>query len=1164
MDRSPTEPGIAVGMDTAAAISRASTRAALVSALEQHLRAATGARAVQLMWQADGTLQSLFNTQPTLRLPTLTERLQLLGGSNADGGNTTYVPMVVLGELRGWVALQPTQGDSGALQHLVAQAGTSLALLERQAYQVSASRELAMMDKIGRLLASTLQLDQLLPNLAAVISELVVADLFYIALLDETTDELYFAFLSSPEGRSVPQDRWASDMGLTGQILRSGAPIVTDDYLTECARRHVQPSRPANYGYRHAWLGVPLAHHDRVLGVMVAMCDDPAFRYSESDVHLLSSVAAQAAAAVANAQLYKRVEQQAKQLELINQIGRTISATLDPQEVPALIMQALQDALNVEDGALLIEDHLSGDLLVRFSLQPKAGLRLPRDVGFAGEALRLRSVVIANNVQQDPRLYAPLDRAGPVLTHSVLCAPVAGRQQLRGVLQLRNKRGGPFTAADAQVLEAVAEQAAVALENAELYSHTDSALTAHIADLEQRNHQLTNIVAISNALRSTNDIRDVGRHIVTTIQAMTGSPRVIVGFLESERQQVRVVAQAGLDPAITVPRQEFWMPLNLVEQAIQSAAQIGTVTYRLGQHPIARGFDDCVVLPLRDPNGYLVGLIGLDQGPLAEPLPGALVQELEIIANQAAIAIVNARLANEQEQTVNRLTALNALSLTVTTTQLSTDEIMQMTVGGAIGTTNGLGGGAFVRGRDDTIRRLVLDLPSGSDAALVPWLEPITADYFELVDTEVPPSLKAAGVNSVLIVPVRGAKLTLGSLWIGYSDTLLAPTEREMAVLYAKTAGAVLENLRLFDQVSASHDRLASILASTAEGMVMATAQGRIAAANAAFTRLLGLPSDMGEDRMLRDVFSDPNLAADHRQLRPLNAALEQVAQGSARECEGEITITAPVPRDLAWSVLPIREQVALQQAALLVLRDVTAERQMEKMRQDLSNMIVHDLRAPLTNMMVSIDLLLKQVSGPLTPSQQRIVQIAGASSQQMLDLVNALLDIRRLEQRQLELQQQPVELYEIVESVFERLESIAEDRKLRLSNLSAPLPAVHVDVDLLRRVLQNLVHNAAKFSPRGGMIQISGFVADAQMLPYNHPDGRWLVVDVADNGPGVPESYRTVIFELFSQAPQGRGQGTGLGLAFCKLAIAAHGGTIWIEDGPSGGAIFRFTLPLV
>lgn len=1112
------------------------------------------------MWQSNGVTQSLFPSQPTLRLPSHDEHERLHSGFSVIGGNTTYFPMLVLGELRGWVALQAMQ-QSVPLHGLVLHAGATLALLERQGYQSAASRELEMMDKIGRLLSSTLQLDQLLPNLARTVRELIVAHDFYIVLRDEADDDLSIAYWSTDPPTPMPEKRWSIDEGLTGLIIRSGALIVTENYLLECERRQIQPSTPP---YSHAWLGVPLCHHDRVLGVMVASCNDPDLRYSDSDVHLLSSVAAQAAAAVANAQLYKRVEQQASQLAVINSIGRAISATLDPQEVPLLIMRHLERALDVEDCALLIEDRASGDLVVRHSLAPQQGQRLAKGVGLAGDALRLGTVQIANDLTaHDSRFDATFDTAATP-TRSLICAPLAGRQQLRGIIRLRNKRSGSFTAADAQLLEAVAEQAAVALENAELYSHTDNALAAHIADLEQRNHQLTNIVAISNALRSTDDVYYVGRQIVTTIQAMTNSPRIAIGFVDLERQQMRTVAQIGFDPALVSSRYEYWTLLPEAERSLRDAPKIGTVTYHVGQHPLASGFEDCVVLALRDSNSQLVGAIGFDLVEQTATLSNALIQELEIIANQAAIAIVNARLASEQEHTVNRLTALNALSLAVTTSQLSTDDMMRMTVSGAIGTTNGLGGGAYVIGRDDLQRRLMLDLPTGCDDELIPILENISDDYIDLVEPHVPAALAAAGARSVLVVPVRGAKLTLGGLWIAYGHTRVAATEREMVVLYAKTAGAVLENLRLFDQVSSAHDRLASILASTTEGMLMVTAQGVIAAVNSAFVSLLSLSNETLEGQPLSVLYDDPALITDRERVAPLWDALLTVARGEAGDCDGDVDLTAPALRNLAWSALPVHRQRGQQSAALMVVRDVTAERQMEKLRQDLSNMIVHDLRAPLTNMMVSVDLLLKQISGPLTSAQERIVQIAGTSSQQMLDLVNALLDIRRLEQRQLELQRQPIELFEIVETVFERLGRIADDRSVRLRNMTAALPPVSADLDLVRRVLQNLVDNATKFSPRGGHVLVSGYATDETQLPTGHAPGQWLVVEVADAGPGVPEGYRAVIFELFGQAPHGRGQGSGLGLAFCKLAIAAHGGMIWVEDGPQNGAVFRFTLPLI
>ncbi len=1168
MNQSSSEPGVSAGLaSAAAAISRAHNRSELLATLQAQLHPFVHARAMQLIWRAKGSPRALFANQPTLPAPAAGERLQLSAGQIVETKNMTYLPILVLGELRGWLAVESLHIDPAMLE-LVTYAGTALELMERRSSQTNVSRELAMMDKIGSMLSSTLQLDQLLPNLADVVRDLVIADDFYIILEDEKTNKLSFSYFSSTIADALPDRRWSRSVGLTGLIMRTGEPIVTDDYIQECKRHGIEPQIPTGIPFSHAWVGMPLRHHDQVLGVMVASSHDPHFRYTEGDVHLMSSVAAQAAAAVANAQLYRRVKQQATQLEVINRIGRTISATLDPQEIPMLIMHELKMALDVEDGSVLIEDPKTGDLVVRYTLEPHMGLRIPKGAGLASEALRRHKVRIANDVQHDPQLYLPVALQGATPTQSLICAPLEGRQQLRGVIQLRNKQHGKFTDEDAQLLSAVAEQAAVALENAELYSDTDSALAAHIADLEQRNRQLNRIVTLSDRLRSASDLHEVGQQIVSTIQAMTGSPRVALGLVERERQHMRGIARVTLDGTAVRSRRDegdHWTPLLVAEEALRRAEKIGSITYHVGTYERAPDFKDCIALTLLDSNGTLVGVIALDHPEhQAEPFSRAMIQELEIVANQAAVAVINARLADEQEQTVDRLTALNALSLAVTTSRLSTDEVMQMTVRGAIGTTNGVGGGAYVLGRDDQPRHLLLNLPDNCDREIVPKLKRIADEYLEFTGEDIPAELRELGIRSLLITPVSGAQSTLGGLWIGYNYPVIAAAEREMVVLYAKMAGAVLENRRLFDQVSSAHDRLASILASTAEGMLMATKQGRIAAANDALTYLLGIPNEALEGRMISDLCHHPALAAEHEHLAEICNAIKCVARKNCSEHEGEFILSAPVMRNLAWTVMPIRGTAKKHSAALLVLRDVTAERQTEKLRQDLANMIVHDLRSPLTNMMVSTDLLLKQISGPLNSAQERIIQIASDSSQQMLDLVNALLDIRRLEQRQLEMQTQPAELYELVEGVFTRIERVAGERHIQLDNRTIMLPPICVDVDLIRRVLQNLIDNSTKFSPQGGQIQVNASVAAPDDLPLGHPEGRWAIVEVADQGPGVPESYRSVIFELFGQAPQGKGRGTGLGLAFCKLVIVAHGGTIWVEDRPGGGALFRFTLPVV
>jgi signal transduction histidine kinase len=690
-------------------------------------------------------------------------------------------------------------------------------------------------------------------------------------------------------------------------------------------------------------------------------------------------------------------------------------------------------------------------------------------------------------------------------------------------------------------------------------SESDAVTRKDNQTIESINTQtLTRLLSTANLLHSSQDLQSLSREIINAIQVITGSPRITLNIVDPDRQRIRLIAQTGLDLSITTQQ-----PSEAIEVALATLEQsrkIGTAIYHLGSHWLTHPFKDCVLVTMFDLHDKLIGMIAFDLQGSNAPLSEAQIQGLEIVASQAAIMLQNTQLSVEQQKTVDRLTALNAFSLAATTAQLSTDELLRMTVNGAVGTTNAIGGGTSLLEYDGSQRCQVIGLSFNCGDAINSLFDEPTSEDIQLDEAQLPQIVRDVGIKSVIAVAIRGAKLLLGRLWIAYNTPKIATTDREMVVLYAKMVGAVLENSYLFNQTSTAYAQLASILASTAEGILLATAQGHIVVANNALGQLLELDNNLLLGHSLDELCE--HVAATNQQMVMVYNALQQVASGEQTKIEGEIEWQASTQRYLAWSALPVRGD-ADPGMALLVLRDITKERQTEKLRQDLTHMIVHDLRAPLTNIMVSTDLLLKQTGGTLNPTQQRIAQITANSSRQMLDLVNALLDVRRLEQQRLELQQQPVELFDLVASVLERFERVVGKRRLTIENATDQLPPIMADIVLIQRVLQNLLDNAIKFSPTNSTICIWGTVATNDMLPAEHPAGPWTLIEVSDQGPGIPKEYWATIFELFSQAPLGRGQGSGIGLAFCKLAVSAHGGMIWVADNPGGGAAVRFTLPL-
>jgi signal transduction histidine kinase len=192
---------------------------------------------------------------------------------------------------------------------------------------------------------------------------------------------------------------------------------------------------------------------------------------------------------------------------------------------------------------------------------------------------------------------------------------------------------------------------------------------------------------------------------------------------------------------------------------------------------------------------------------------------------------------------------------------------------------------------------------------------------------------------------------------------------------------------------------------------------------------------------------------------------------------------------------------------------------------------------------------------------QRNVLNIAYKSAVQMLDMINALLDISRLESGRLPLDLRGQPMLPLVERAVERLLSLAQERNMLVQYDIAPeLIYVMADGELIVRVVQNLVANALKFSGRGSTVLIRA-VGAAPQGGNSTTDEGFVKLAVVDRGVGIAPQDQEKIFAKFGQVGERRG-GTGLGLTFCKLVVEAHGGQIWVESAPGKGSSFFFTLP--
>jgi PAS domain S-box-containing protein len=238
------------------------------------------------------------------------------------------------------------------------------------------------------------------------------------------------------------------------------------------------------------------------------------------------------------------------------------------------------------------------------------------------------------------------------------------------------------------------------------------------------------------------------------------------------------------------------------------------------------------------------------------------------------------------------------------------------------------------------------------------------------------------------------------------------------------------------------------------------------------------------------------------------------------------------------------------------ILHDSSAKAELEQAQQDLTAMLMHDLQSPLGNVISSLELIRNHISTSNGDSVlHSMLDIAIRSSGHLQTLIASLLDISRLEAGHPINERESVNAYQLAEDSYEIEQPNFEKRGVQFVNLIATdMADIYVEKSMISRVLLNLLDNALKQSQEDQQITIRAQKA---------PDDGMILISVSDQGTGIPEAYRELIFEKYARINNdSSSKGLGLGLAFCRLAVEAHGGRIWVDDAPGGGARFQFTVP--
>jgi signal transduction histidine kinase len=433
----------------------------------------------------------------------------------------------------------------------------------------------------------------------------------------------------------------AYGQGVAGRVAESGEFIMVEDYQ----RYNGRPSQYEGTAFG-AVVGVPLKWGGEVRGVLDILHEPGGPGFSDDDIWLLSLFANQAAIALENARLYQNAWERARKLSTLYEVGRTISSTLNLQEVLDLIMVKAVEILDAEAGSLLLLDERGRELIFQVAIGPTGkqllDRRLPVGTGLAGAAAQEGQAIIVNDVKADPRWNVTVDESTQFVTRSVLAVPMVSKERVIGVIEVINKRSDPgFDEEDASLLTAFASQAAVAIENARLYSTTDQILAERVCELSL-------MQAIDRQLNATLDLGRVMNLTIARAMGATKASAGVIGMLDESRKGMTLLAQKGYPKLYGRYRKELWpIDRGIVGRVVRTGqpALVGDVSQDPDYFAAIPEVRSELAAPLLR-EGKVTGVIYLESTE-----PDAFDEEdlafVTRLADHAAIAVTNAFLYEE-------------------------------------------------------------------------------------------------------------------------------------------------------------------------------------------------------------------------------------------------------------------------------------------------------------------------------------------------------------------------------------------------------------------------------------------------------------------------------------------------------------------------------------
>ena len=1101
-------------------------------------------------------------------------------------------------------------------------------LLRRKAEQ------LTNLFQIGQAFRTDQPLDLILDDVAHAIQETVGFNVVILSLLDGEPPQLLrvaaagipIAFFEELRRVSHPWHTVNDVLQDRFRISQSYYVPMEDQQVTEALSTYTSPltadqaeARAPGRWHVADMLITPLrGSGDRVLGILSV--DEPLAGKlpDRATIETLELFANQAAIAVENSRLYADLQQRLNNLTLFNEVGRSISAQLALDSLLTTVIEAAVELVNSQHATIFLRDPVDGKFVPRktlgFDLDQIARMRFGPNVGLVGAVIADPRGLIVPDAQQDTRFVAMADAAD---IRSVLLVPLAVAGRLIGVLSVDKLVANGFTNTDLVVLSTLADQAAVAIENARLFEES-----------QRRLGEQALLYEAGQAIAATLEYTQVMETVTHQVVRATNAQFVIIQEWDRALDQLNTVhadfaTTDGL--AVATIRETAFAPINYLKVAhfLRDRRNLSLRVNDDSLDPLLRerlrqaGLIWTIEVPIvaRD---EVLGLLRLGDGRFDRVLSDSEVQLVETLVNQAAVAMSNARLYDQVVKATQELEGrveartreLATANAEVTlerdrvevlfriTSELSAsldlDRVLNRAlelVVKAVGAPHG--SIVLIDPQSDRlILRAVLGpgptLPPGGKSTIFRRGEGLSGWVVINRQAVIVPDLNndarwvplgeyVRDFNSALVTPLQVGEDVLGAMMMLHPALdyfreahmkLVAAAANQVATAitnaelyrYIREQAELLGGMLRGQQIESSKSQ--AILESIADGVLVSDSTGQVILFNAAAERILGVGRDAAVGRALEELqglyaAAGVNWVSQVREWHASTAARRHTPVLSQRiEFANE-------RRFVNVSIAPVTLNDEYL-GSVSVFRDITREVEADRAKSEFVSTVSHELRTPMTSIKGYADLLLMGAAGAVNETQQRFLIVIKSNADRLSILVNDLLDISRIESGRVKLDLRPLSIESVIEQVATTLRGRMEEKNLtlRLSLPEEELPRVYGDRDRVIQILTNLVSNAYQYTPAGGTITVR-----ARLSSEAAPDRPLVQIDVQDTGIGIAPENQPKVFERFFRVDDPNVHefpGTGLGLAIVRSLVEMHDGGIWLESALGVGTTFSFTLRAV